>query len=85
MTKVHALKTWPNYFKDVVNGSKTFEVRKNDRNFKVGDFLMLREYDPEDDTYTGEVLYQRVSYVLDDPRFVKDGYVILGLSGEVIV
>ena len=35
--KVHNLKIKPQYFKDVVSGIKTFEVRKNDRNFKVGD------------------------------------------------
>ena len=39
--KVHNLKIKPQYFKDVVSGIKTFEVRKNDRNFKVGDLMVL--------------------------------------------
>lgn len=31
---IHALKIDPNYFDDVVQGRKTFEIRKNDRGFK---------------------------------------------------
>lgn len=46
-TTVHELKTWPYYFEEVWNGTKTFEVRKNDRDFRVGDTLILQEYDHE--------------------------------------
>lgn len=42
----HELKIWPQYFCRVKDGSKTFEVRKNDRGFQPGDFVKLREYDP---------------------------------------
>lgn len=42
----HKLKTWPQEFKDICSGEKTFEVRKNDRNFSVGDILVLREFVP---------------------------------------
>lgn len=44
--KVHQLKTWPMYFTALRQGSKTFELRENDRQFKVGDTLQLREFDP---------------------------------------
>ena len=44
----HALKTWPVYFKAVKEGSKTFEVRKDDRKFHVGDKVLLQEYDLEE-------------------------------------
>lgn len=43
--KIHNLKIKPCYFKDVVSGVKTFEVRFNDRNFKMGDILVLEEFD----------------------------------------
>ena len=34
---VHELKCWPEYFEAVISGAKTFEVRKNDRDFAVRD------------------------------------------------
>lgn len=42
----HDLKTLPEYYKDVASGLKTFELRRNDRNFQVGDTLLLREFVP---------------------------------------
>jgi ribosomal protein L37E len=42
---VHSLKTWPEYFEAQRAGRKTFELRRNDRNFQVGDLLVLREWD----------------------------------------
>lgn len=41
----HDLKTYPFYFNAVLVGMKKFEVRKNDRDFKIGDFLYLKEFD----------------------------------------
>ena len=58
--KVHELKTWPSYFHDVVTGQKTFEYRKNDRDFQQGDLLLLREFDPnrgeKGEYLSGEIL-----------------------------
>lgn len=44
----HQLKIWPVYFARVLEGSKTFEVRKNDRGFQVGDTVQLQEFVPEE-------------------------------------
>ena len=43
----HELKIWPQYYCRVVDGTKTFEVRKNDRGFQPGDEVILKEYNPE--------------------------------------
>jgi ASC-1-like (ASCH) protein len=40
----HELKILPEYFEAVRSGEKRFELRKNDRNFKVGDWVGLREF-----------------------------------------
>jgi uncharacterized protein DUF3850 len=84
--KIHELKSWPQYFKKVVDGSKTFEVRLNDRDFKVGDFLFLREYDPETKQYSGRFQYVRVTYILGSeehdavsPKALHPDYVILAI------
>ena len=44
--KTHHLKTWPEFFSVLSTGEKTLEVRKNDRGFKVGHILHLREFIP---------------------------------------
>lgn len=77
---IHELKCWPKYFRDVWTGRKNFEVRKNDRNFQVGDSLLLMEWNPEREKYTGVAVKREIIYILDDPAFVKDGYVIMGLK-----
>lgn len=43
----HELKTWPAWFEDVVDGVKTFEIRRADRRFLPGHVLLLREWDPQ--------------------------------------
>lgn len=75
---VHELKTWPEYFQAVHDGRKPFELRKDDRPFKVGDDLRLREYEPLTSTYTNRVLVVRITYILRDFIGIQPGYVILG-------
>lgn len=84
MIDVHYLKTESPYFQAVKSGIKPFEVRKNDRDFKVGDTLILEEVDPVKKIHTGAWVPEQIIYKLDDPRFVKEGYVILGIK-EIIV
>lgn len=82
--KTHTLKIWPAYYRALVEKRKTFEARKNDRGFEVGDRLLLCEYDPEAkpprEPYTGSSIMFDVTYVLDDPAYCAPGVVIMGLS-----
>lgn len=78
MKVVHELKTLQPYFTEVASGNKTFEVRKNDRNFKVGDILKLMEFD-QVEGLTGRAITAKVSYMLDDSKYCKKGYVVLGM------
>jgi DUF971 family protein len=42
----HELKTWPEFYRAIQENKKTFELRYNDRNYQVGDELLLREFEP---------------------------------------
>ena len=88
---IHELKILPIYFEEVVKGNKTFEIRKDDRDFKIGDILLLKEYDPdkkyldiedEETHYSGKKILKKILYVLKDiPSLgLKEGYVLLGIK-----
>jgi hypothetical protein len=76
---MHKLKTWPEPFKALLDGLKTYEVRHNDRNFHVGDELQLCEWSPVpfrnqygtecDDGYTGRIARFLVVYMTAGGRF----------------
>lgn len=61
----HDLKTWPEPFDAMATGVKTHEVRRNDRDFKIGDFLRLKRWDPVAEIYTGTEIVFRVTYCHD--------------------
>lgn len=78
--KVHGLRCEARYFDDVASGEKRFEIRKKDRKFEVGDTVILKRIFGEQQIDTGDRIQTKISYILDDERYCKDGYVILGLS-----
>lgn len=74
---IHEVKILPKYFEDVESGRKTFEVRKNDRPYKVGDYLALNEW--ENNEYSGRFILAQIVYILTDEQYVKSGYCVLGI------
>jgi hypothetical protein len=78
---LHELKTWPEFHEPIWLGKKSFDIRFNDRNFQVGDILVLREWDPELGDYTGRSITVDVTYILHGPQFgVEDGCVIMSIK-----
>lgn len=83
----YEIKCFPKFFDALVDGLKNFEVRKNDRDYKVGDSLLIREYDSEKKSYTGYELYAPVIYILEnDESFtgLAEGFIVLGLNVNVL-
>ncbi len=75
---IHALKTEPTYFEESAAGIKSFEVRKNDRPYNAGDYVALNEWSNEG--YTGRCTLHKIVYILSNPEYCKEGYVVLGLE-----
>jgi hypothetical protein len=56
-------KIWPEYFDDVASGKKKFELRINDFEVNKGDILVLEEWDPKTEAYTGRKTEKKVTCV----------------------
>ena len=76
---IHVLKTLPEYFQAVLDGTKPFELRRSDRPFRVGDLLRLQEYDGTN--WTGRETTVEVTYILPGGSYGLSGkYCILGVT-----
>lgn len=75
---VHHLKTWPQFFKEIKERKKRYELRKDDRGALPGDFLVLHEWDPKTKSYTGKQQIVVISNTLKDVASfgLKPGFVI---------
>jgi hypothetical protein len=88
--KTHELKTDPEVFQDVRDGRKTFEIRFDDRDYNVGDELLLKETTATGSAirmglaplqYTGRKERRTVSHLLRGPLYgLADGWVILSFA-----
>lgn len=81
---VHELKILPEYFALQLSGEKRFEVRHNDRDFQIGDTVILNEWDGE--SYTGRCITVVITCMLTAEQFdgiIDPQFVILGTSEEL--
>lgn len=77
--RIHELKIAPEYLEAVICGQKKAETRINDRDFKVNDRLILREW--ENDAYTGCVHEVVITHICDFPYVITgDKWVSLSIS-----
>ena len=84
----HKVKSWCRLFKAALSGEKTHDVRRcDDRDYKVGDVLILQEYDQTKYCYTGRELKMIITYITsnDNPcalseNALKEGYCILSMK-----
>lgn len=94
---IHELKIWPQYYCRVADGSKTFEIRKNDRGFQPGDKVVLKEYDPTPVERSGSppgftalhslsprTHLEEFGYTKSEPLVFRIGYV-LPIDGDRVV
>lgn len=77
--KVHKAKIYPEYFEAIISGLKTFEYRKNDREYKVGDILELYEYKADGQQYTGRKVRCEIPYILAN-SMLPEGYIVMSIK-----
>jgi hypothetical protein len=77
MYKRHEIKSINPYFTDVWLARKNFEVRENDRNYKAGDFVLLRELLVDSECYSGRSILVIITYILKNfPQGLNDNYIV---------
>lgn len=84
---VHALKTDPQTYDDVVSRRKKFEIRKNDRDFRVGDVLSLCRTESTgaqmaagaELVYSGVTCSVRVTHILEGYG-LQVGWVVMSIE-----
>ncbi|WP_391574523.1 ASCH/PUA domain-containing protein [Cohnella sp.] len=83
--KTHVLKCWTQYYQAVKSGAKPFEIRLNDRDYQVGDTLILKEFKPFGEAIGGGYLgdgqiVRTITYMTDFEQ--QPGYVVLGIPDQ---
>lgn len=78
---IHDVKIIPQYYAAVLLGTKRFEYRLNDRDYKIGDVLNLHEYDPVTDEYSGNFITKAITFVVNCNAIdeCSGNYVILSI------
>lgn len=88
----HILKLNDRYFDAVKNGIKTFEIRRNDRDFKIGDTLILKRYDEQAvleryakgclDIFVNDEIRCAITYILTHDEFqgINEGYCVMSIK-----
>ena len=83
--KVHELKCAIVHFTAVQSGKKTAELRLNDRDYKVGDIIILKEWDGTrlpGEEYTGRELTRLISHIVGGFVGLREDYVMLSFHNE---
>ncbi|EMC8228455.1 TPA: DUF3850 domain-containing protein [Klebsiella pneumoniae] len=75
----HDLKIYPEFFSAVSTGVKRAELRKNDRDYRVGDTLHLMETPRGSCHQTGEFINVKITHIADVGEWMP-GYVLLSVE-----
>jgi len=76
----HELKILPENYEAVMYGIQTFDGRKNDRGFQLGDYIKYKECTRKN--FTGRELMVEITFIaMDAPTFgLKMGYCAIGFK-----
>lgn len=79
MRKIHVLKIEDKYFKEVIAGTKTFEIRLNDRNYTVGDLIHFVNTDKKEFKNYDNNLFE-ITYIFSKSEFgLQNNYCVFSI------
>lgn len=81
---LHSKKIKEEYFKKVIEGYKPYEIRVNDCDYRVGDYLALNEIN-EKGLYTGRFTVTKIIEIFDSIDYIQEHYVVLTLEPKNVV
>jgi len=88
----HHVKSWETFYRDILTGKRTSDIRLNDRRYAVGDHMLLQEFDPIANSskgdYTGRNCLVVITYIQNSKsnpcaishRALHDDYVVLSIK-----
>jgi len=76
----HELKIWPEHYSLIDSNIKQFEIRRNDRDYRAGDTVHMREWNPDKYLYTGKSLRRKITCVVVGASGLRPGYCVIGLT-----
>lgn len=75
---IHILKIQKEFAMAIIDGRKRFEIRKNDRDFKTGDLLIMRPWNETRGFLPFHPIVTEITFMTDFEQ--RDGYVVLGIK-----
>lgn len=76
MERIHELRIYPEDFEQVLNGSKPFVVIENDKKYRAGDTVLMREWNNQ--CCSGKEIHGTILSVTDDwTPGIEKGYAVI--------
>lgn len=84
---IHELKILSSFVRPILDGSKTFEIRENNRGFQKGDRVQFKVVSDDWSRKNSSIVYEfehkvfEITYVINGWG-LKNGFVVFGISEE---
>ena len=76
--RVHQLREGLTSLQELLSGKRTFEICRNDTDYRVGDILEIRGF--REGKFTGQSVSAEITFIMDEHTALDDKYCILALK-----
>jgi len=80
MTKLHIINIDPQHYDASYSGRKPYELMNDGVDYEVGDYALIQEFNRATQSYTGRRFFKRITYVLKEPKLLRERIVSIGLK-----